>query len=267
MNEYMTPQEAAEKWKIGLRRVQSFCANDKIPGVRRIGRQWFIPKDSLRPEDERFRGGRETNRKILYHFPALIYTQYYADELGLNEEEKILLAAQKLYLRGELSQCVDMSRQLIETSANTNVIFGAYFTNAVCYQVLGMFSELIDCMTAMEQIFAKEKEHTEDFRFLIAYCKYMQVYSLDYYHQVNVSALSKSALAAYEVFSLALSVMSSVPETPAAINIYSARCAEIGFSGIVPLHFVYHTCLGCLCGKNGDREGFLSHQEEACRIG
>jgi len=267
MNEYMTPQEAAEKWHTGLRRVQYFCANDKIPGVRRIGRQWFIPKNARKPEDERLRGAKETNGKIPYHFPALIYTKYYVDELDLNEEEKTLLTAQKLYLQGELSQCVELCRQLIERSENTNVIFGAYLSNALCYQILGMVSKLIVCMDEMEKIFSEEKEHIEDYRLLIAFCKYLQTYSQDYYHRINIRELSESALLAYEIFTLGLAVLSPAPESFTAFSLYTARCEEIGHSGITPLHFVYHTCLGCLLGKSGDREGYLFHQEEACRIG
>lgn len=44
MFEYMTAQEAAECWKISVRRVQQLCKENRIKGVLNINRVWLIPK-------------------------------------------------------------------------------------------------------------------------------------------------------------------------------------------------------------------------------
>jgi hypothetical protein len=51
--EYMTAQEAAEKWGITKRRVQILCSENRIEGVQRLGNMWAIPKDTQKPVDGR----------------------------------------------------------------------------------------------------------------------------------------------------------------------------------------------------------------------
>ena len=53
MFEYMTAQEAAEKWKISVRRVQRLCKEKRIEGVLNINRVWLIPQNTKKPVDKR----------------------------------------------------------------------------------------------------------------------------------------------------------------------------------------------------------------------
>lgn len=53
---YMTASQAAEKWEISQRRVQILCAQDRIDGVFKLGENWAIPDDALKPEDNRRKG-------------------------------------------------------------------------------------------------------------------------------------------------------------------------------------------------------------------
>lgn len=41
--EYMTAQEAAEKWNISFRWVQRLCKENRIEGTMNINRVWLIP--------------------------------------------------------------------------------------------------------------------------------------------------------------------------------------------------------------------------------
>jgi hypothetical protein len=64
--DWITPQQAAERWGITERRVQALCANGQVEGVIRLKGGWFIPKDSLKPADGRRNNGRkptENNRE------------------------------------------------------------------------------------------------------------------------------------------------------------------------------------------------------------
>jgi len=56
---WITPQDAAEKWGITDRRVQVLCANGQIESVIRLKRSWLIPKDASKPPDGRARNGRK----------------------------------------------------------------------------------------------------------------------------------------------------------------------------------------------------------------
>ena len=56
--DYMTIQQAAEKWGICPRRIQVLCSSGRIDGTRRFGRQWAIPVDTPKPDDARIRTGK-----------------------------------------------------------------------------------------------------------------------------------------------------------------------------------------------------------------
>lgn len=58
MKEYMTIQEAAEKWDIGIRRVNTLCNEGRIEGVMKFGKAWAIPADAKKPSDSRIRSGK-----------------------------------------------------------------------------------------------------------------------------------------------------------------------------------------------------------------
>jgi len=61
--EWITAQQAAEKWGITARRVQALCQNGQIDGVVRLGKAWLIPKDAPKPGDGRVSNGRKPTKK------------------------------------------------------------------------------------------------------------------------------------------------------------------------------------------------------------
>jgi len=56
--EYITVKEAAEKWKLTERRLQTMCNERLIPGVMKFGHAWAIPKEANKPVDKRIKSGR-----------------------------------------------------------------------------------------------------------------------------------------------------------------------------------------------------------------
>ena len=56
--DYMTIQEAASKWGITSRRVQVLCAEGRLEGAVKFGRQWAIPADLEKPDDARIKSGK-----------------------------------------------------------------------------------------------------------------------------------------------------------------------------------------------------------------
>lgn len=65
--EYMTIQEAADRWGITERRIQVLCASGRLDGATKFGRQWAIPADAEKPDDARIKSGKyikqDTNKK------------------------------------------------------------------------------------------------------------------------------------------------------------------------------------------------------------
>jgi Fic family protein len=54
----MSSVEASEKWKISDRRIRVLCSEGRIEGALKIGRNWSIPADAVKPAD-----ARETYKK------------------------------------------------------------------------------------------------------------------------------------------------------------------------------------------------------------
>lgn len=51
--DYITVQQAAEKWKISPRLAQQYCADGRIPGAQKFGTAWAIPASAQKPADPR----------------------------------------------------------------------------------------------------------------------------------------------------------------------------------------------------------------------
>ena len=56
--EFITVKEAAEKWGLSERRLQTMCNDGTLPGVKRFGHSWAIPADAERPVDKRIKSGK-----------------------------------------------------------------------------------------------------------------------------------------------------------------------------------------------------------------
>jgi len=65
--DYLTAQQAAEKWGISLRWVQTYLKQDRIEGAVRFGHAWMIPTNADKPSDARIKSGKYiksiTNKK------------------------------------------------------------------------------------------------------------------------------------------------------------------------------------------------------------
>lgn len=47
----LTTVQVAKDWGISQRRVDILCKEGRDEGAIMMGNRWFIPKDSLKPED------------------------------------------------------------------------------------------------------------------------------------------------------------------------------------------------------------------------
>lgn len=53
MLDYISVQQAADKWGISERRIQKLCEENRIDGAVRFGHAWAIPKSTDKPMDAR----------------------------------------------------------------------------------------------------------------------------------------------------------------------------------------------------------------------
>lgn len=61
--EFMTVKEAATKWGLSERRLQTICNEGMVPEVIKFGKAWAIPMDAERPVDKRIKSGKYIKEK------------------------------------------------------------------------------------------------------------------------------------------------------------------------------------------------------------
>ncbi|CDB43651.1 dNA (Cytosine-5-)-methyltransferase [Firmicutes bacterium CAG:240] len=62
--EYITIQDAAERWGISERRIQVLCSEGRLKGAVKFGRQWAIPSDTNKPDDARIKSGKYIKHSV-----------------------------------------------------------------------------------------------------------------------------------------------------------------------------------------------------------
>ncbi len=68
MLDYMTANEAAQKWNISHRRVITLCRENRIENVAMIGNMWVIPSDAEKPIDARSTRYNQNEEKTVKPF-------------------------------------------------------------------------------------------------------------------------------------------------------------------------------------------------------
>ena len=59
--EILTIKEASFMWGISVRRVTALCSEGRIAGAQKVAGVWLIPKDAVKPADERVKTGKYKN--------------------------------------------------------------------------------------------------------------------------------------------------------------------------------------------------------------
>lgn len=265
--EYITAEEAAKKWNRTRRSVQIYCANGKIPGAISIGKQWLIPHNASKPADRRRKGEKLMPETENYHFPGLIYSRCFTSVDELSEDERLLLEAQLLNIKGELLESIRLCRKIITEADSPSVKFGAFCTNAVNFQLLGLVDELCRCMMYMENVCDQHPVHEEDYRLLLAFCSFHQTFSAEALYRIDVTKLSPDAIIAFNC--LLSNVLIFNPDKPpkTTLMLQEGFLRNLELWGITPAVLVSHSILAVLCARVDDIEGEHRHVEQVCRIG
>lgn len=136
--EFITVKQAAEKWGIGVRRVQILCSQDRIKGAYRFGKSYMIPSDAILPnarrsEEEKLPMPRRSpflDMTSLYDTPG--GSAYCAEMLVNRPEARALFEAQILYRRGEVDKVYEKARFFLQSKSGFYAILGGGMLLAQC---------------------------------------------------------------------------------------------------------------------------------------
>jgi Fic family protein len=109
---YMSSKEASEKWRISDRRIRVLCVEGRIEGAVKIGRNWSIPFDAVKPVD-----AREKNKKNYF---GLEFDFSYIDSL------KEAIDEHRPFSKGLANSMQE--KLIVEWTYNSNAIEGNTLT-------------------------------------------------------------------------------------------------------------------------------------------
>ena len=127
---YIKIEEAAARWGVSVRRAQDLCKTGRIPGARRFGTNWMVPRDAPRPIDGRSKAGKAKKEEsvtvcpLIRKTPFLDMTDLYrvpgsADqciaELAYQPEAQALFAAEIAYSRGQIDWVYEQAKFFLES--------------------------------------------------------------------------------------------------------------------------------------------------------
>lgn len=109
---YMTTKEASLKWGISDRRIRILCNEGKIEGAMKIGRNWSVPSNAMKPIDNR--------TKMKSRFQGINY------QFDIIDEQKRTIDARRPLTKNQYNTL--RNNLIIEWTYNSNAIEGNTLT-------------------------------------------------------------------------------------------------------------------------------------------
>lgn len=263
--EYMSPQEASKKWNICLRRVQRFCSEDRIPGAIKMGRQWLIPITAQKPEDARKKATR-SSYDTDYRFPIFVYSDCFVARSDLSADETLLLNAQISLLKNDYNQCIADCRKLTADDYPVHIKFGAYCTILYASIVLGLYSEVVQCIDMLDSI-SKQFPDNEDYKLLIYALKLQYTFDCESVKYINSQKLSPDALILYQLINIETLIFNKYSDSDVVEALCCSICYQLKLKGISPAVMIVCGVMALFYQRNGDAEKMNFCIDEVCRIG
>lgn len=142
--EYISISEVAKKWGLTTRNVQMLCANGRIEGATRFGRNWMIPKNAKKPLDGRTKVAKaraDKDMPLPKKTPFLYMSDLYsvpgtadsaAASLSYNHEAQVLFEAEVAYSRGDIDKVYKNANYLLHKHSGFFAVIGAGMLLAMC---------------------------------------------------------------------------------------------------------------------------------------
>ena len=73
--EYLSIHDMSKKWNIKERKLTAFCRNNRIDGAKKIGKEWAIPSDAIKPLDKRTKEFENYNMEYRESITTIPYSE------------------------------------------------------------------------------------------------------------------------------------------------------------------------------------------------
>lgn len=96
MKNFMTTTEASKRWGISSRRINTLCAEGRLPGAYKTKKTWMIPADAEKPADKRYKAASpnvlgEMGGEYRYNFKSSARENLIAENMVYQSNKKLPL--------------------------------------------------------------------------------------------------------------------------------------------------------------------------------
>ena len=162
--DYISTQEAAEKWGVSLRHVQRLLHENRIAGARKYGVSWMIPADSDKPDDPRkapTAASRSQTDALSQTddaealFPLLRLRG--GDIAGAyarckSDAERTLLDAELAFIRGDARMAYSLALPVYKSAKETRLKLAGGLTIGACAMRIGDAAAWKDAVSVLTEL-------------------------------------------------------------------------------------------------------------------
>lgn len=171
--DYISTQEAAEKWGVSLRQVQRLLREERITGARKYGVSWMIPADAQKPDDPRKASalaGRAGAGELPHAdaaeglFPLLHL--HGGDIAGAyancnSDAERTLLDAELAFIRGDARMAYLLALPVYQNAKEMRLRLASGLTVGVCAMRFGDVAAWKGVVSAMTELHVQKDLRVE----------------------------------------------------------------------------------------------------------
>lgn len=268
--DYITTQEAAQRWNISARSVARYVKDGKIPGAIMLGKSWLIPINTIRPDDRRYIQNRsdlhkKDDKQDKFKFPIYYYLANCKTRTDFTPMEALLRDIQVLLLEGKLKEAFNNLKKLLPIIEHEPTYFkvGVLYTAVLVAFEYSKIKEMCSYIDTLDILLQKDfpyKKEMELFYPVVKYYVYgfydiksFQVDS-DYVYHKDVLPLIYCLYVFRYTISYTSDRMQShdIAMINCILNIMEAEGNNIAAC-------ILHSAMMCLCGGVRDVDGFYKH--------
>lgn len=199
--EYISTREATAKWGISTTRITILANEGRIPGAKRIGRNWIIPASATKPVERKPHQSKnskgdtvETNDFSfpLYHFRS---DWNHITETKLSKQQQLLLTAETAVLECRFEDAYPLLVSILSEPDDIVTEIGCLWNTGICCVAMNKPDEFSRIFLRLKLLLSEDFPHREDlviiFDFLNTYVDTLSAFANkdDYNTDIHAQAL------------------------------------------------------------------------------
>lgn len=168
--DYISTQEASEKWGISTTRITILAREGRIPGAQRFGKNWLIPVDAVKPPERKGGRGRLPKPELdHFSFPLYPYRPDWSEakEKQLSAQQKRLLAAETAFLECRYEDAYPTLETILAAPEDICTEVGALWHAGMCCIALNRPEAFTKLFLRLQMLLAGDFPHRDDLEIVL----------------------------------------------------------------------------------------------------